>query len=97
VSEVLTDRPDGLPVEPADSVAEHDAMWRALAGISDRQRAVLVLRHYEGLDDGAIAAALGCRRSSVRSLATRGLAALRESPHIREAAGRDAADTRRKP
>jgi DNA-directed RNA polymerase specialized sigma24 family protein len=58
---------------------------------------VLVLRHYEGLDDGAIADALGCRRSSVRSLATRGLAALRESPHVREAVDPDPADTRRKP
>ncbi len=84
VPEVLTDRPDDLPAHDVDTVAEHDAMWRALADVTERQRAVLVLRHYEGLDDAAIATALKCRRSTVRSLATRGLAALRESPHLRD-------------
>jgi DNA-directed RNA polymerase specialized sigma24 family protein len=39
---------------------------------------VLVLRYYEGLRDGEIAALLGCREASVRSLASRGLAAMRQ-------------------
>jgi RNA polymerase sigma factor (sigma-70 family) len=45
--------------------------------LSERQRAVLVLRYYEGLADREIAALLGCREASVRSLARRGLAAMR--------------------
>jgi RNA polymerase sigma factor (sigma-70 family) len=62
--------------------AERDAMWRALSELSDRQRTVLVLRHYEGLSDVEIAVVIGCRRSTVRSLAARGLAALRESTQL---------------
>jgi DNA-directed RNA polymerase specialized sigma24 family protein len=38
---------------------------------------VLVLRYYEGLADDEIAALLGCREATVRSLASRGLAAMR--------------------
>ena len=70
----------------ADRYADQDAMWRALAGLSGRQRTVLVLRRYEGLDDPAIAQLLGCRRATVRSLAARALAALRTSPHLQQPA-----------
>lgn len=56
---------------------EWDALRRALARLPARQRAVLVLRYFEDLPDPAIAALLACRRSTVRSLASRGLAALR--------------------
>ena len=48
----LPDRPDGA--DPGDRVAERDELHRALATLSPRQRAVLVLRHYEGWDDAAI-------------------------------------------
>ncbi|HEV2886914.1 MAG TPA: sigma-70 family RNA polymerase sigma factor [Jatrophihabitans sp.] len=60
-------------------VAERDALWRALAAISPRQRAVLVLRSYEQLEDPEIASILRCRQATVRSLAARGLQALRDS------------------
>jgi len=43
-----------------------------------RQRAALVLRFYEELDDRQIAELLRCRRSTVRSLIHRGLTTLRE-------------------
>ncbi len=69
---------------PADAVDDRDAMWRALAGLPDRQRAVLVLRYYEGLEDPAIADLVGCRRGTVRSLAARGLSALRTDPHLQQ-------------
>jgi DNA-directed RNA polymerase specialized sigma24 family protein len=36
-----------------------------------------VLRYYEDLSDAEMVAILGCRESTVRSQATRGLAALR--------------------
>jgi RNA polymerase sigma factor (sigma-70 family) len=60
-------------------VAERDALWRALAALSPRQRAVLVLRNYEQLEDREIASILRCRQATVRSLAARGLQALRDS------------------
>ena len=48
-----------------------------------RQRAVLVLRYYEDLPDAEIAAVLGCRPGTVRSLASRALADLRQAlPHL---------------
>jgi RNA polymerase sigma factor (sigma-70 family) len=56
---------------------EWDVLRRALALLPARQRAVLVLRYFEDLPDPAIAALLGCRPGTVRSLASRGLAALR--------------------
>lgn len=59
-------------------VADQDALWRALATLSPRQRAVLVLRFYEELPDQQIASILRCRRATVRSLAARGLAALHQ-------------------
>jgi RNA polymerase sigma-70 factor (sigma-E family) len=56
---------------------EWDALRRALAQLPTRQRAVLVLRYLEDLPDPAIAALLGCQPVTVRSQASRGLAALR--------------------
>lgn len=54
-----------------------DALRRALSALPPGQRAVLVLRYFEDLSDGSIAALLGCRPATVRSRAARGLAALR--------------------
>lgn len=78
-SEIVT---DSVPDRPHRDVAENriadrEQLWRALAMLSPRQRAVLVLRYYEDLGDREIAAALGCRDATVRSLASRGLAVLR--------------------
>lgn len=58
--------------------AAHDpGLWQLLAGLPRQQRAVLVLRYYEGLSDDEIAGVLGCRPGTVRAYATRALAALR--------------------
>jgi RNA polymerase sigma-70 factor (sigma-E family) len=67
------------PAEPdhAVSVGALDDMWQRLAGLPAKQRAVLVLRYYEGLDDGEIAETLGCRAGTVRGYASRALATLR--------------------
>jgi RNA polymerase sigma-70 factor (sigma-E family) len=56
---------------------EWDGLRRALGELTPRQRAVLVLRYLEDLPDPAIAGLLGCRPSTVRSQAARGLAAMR--------------------
>jgi DNA-directed RNA polymerase specialized sigma24 family protein len=53
-----------------------------------RQRTVLVLRFYADASDADIAATLGCRRGTVRSLASRALAALRIDPTIVEGGAR---------
>lgn len=55
-----------------------DELWDALATLSDRQRAAIVLRFYCDLPDHDIAAVLGCRRATVRTSVHRGLAKLRK-------------------
>jgi RNA polymerase sigma factor (sigma-70 family) len=52
-------------------------LWAAMDGLSAPQRAALVLRYYEDLDDAAIAEVLGCAPATVRSHLSRGLARLR--------------------
>jgi RNA polymerase sigma-70 factor (sigma-E family) len=52
-------------------------MWDAIAALPHRQRAVVVLRYYEDLSEAQIAAAMGCRPGTVKSLAARSLARLR--------------------
>jgi RNA polymerase sigma-70 factor (sigma-E family) len=69
--------PDPAGPDLADAVVERDQLRRAMAGLTPRQRAVLVLRHYEGLDDAAIAALLRCGEPTVRTHASRGLQRLR--------------------
>ncbi|MEX2291371.1 MAG: SigE family RNA polymerase sigma factor [Mycobacteriales bacterium] len=77
-----SDIPDHSGGHAADEIVDRDPLWRLLAGLPARQRAVLVLRHYEALPDREIAALLGCRDSTVRSLAARGAAALRAHPDL---------------
>lgn len=48
----------------------------AVAALPFRQRTVIVLRYYEDLSEAEIAAALGCRPGTVKSLASRALAQL---------------------
>ncbi|WP_049560617.1 SigE family RNA polymerase sigma factor [Nonomuraea sp. SBT364] len=50
----------------------------ALARLTARQRAVLVLRYFEDLPDHEVARLLGCSVGTVRSTAHRSLARLRE-------------------
>lgn len=75
-----------IPEEPAppDDLDLPGLMWRALTRLPPRQRAVLVLRYYLDQPDEVIAEALDCRRGTVRSLASRALAALRTDPTFTE-------------
>ena len=63
--------------DQSDQMAERDAMWRLLGRLPARQRAVLVLRYYEDLSEADIAAELGLSVGTVKSHASRALAALR--------------------
>lgn len=69
--------------------AEHNVLWQALRRLPERQRAVLVLRFYLDLPDPEIADLLGCRRTTVRSLAARGLAAMRADAQLAHDGARD--------
>ncbi|HYI60680.1 MAG TPA: sigma-70 family RNA polymerase sigma factor [Acidimicrobiales bacterium] len=64
-----------LPRPPAE--LEADELWDALATLDDRRRTAIVLRFYEDLPDEQIAAVLGCRPATVRTLIHRGLHLLR--------------------
>ncbi|KAA2260911.1 SigE family RNA polymerase sigma factor [Solihabitans fulvus] len=64
--------------------ADRDALRAELGRLPARQRAVLVLRYYEGLTDPEIAEVLGCGASTVRGYATRALATLRVDPRTRD-------------
>jgi len=80
---------DGLlpaVADPAAAYGEADRLRRALAVLPRRQRAVLVLRFYEGLTDAEIAADLGCTSGTVRSHASRALATLRAALRTEEEA-----------
>jgi RNA polymerase sigma-70 factor (sigma-E family) len=80
-SEVVVDTVPDTSVNPMDT-SEQDAAWRMLATLPHRQRAVLVLRYYVDLTDEEIARTLGCRIGTVRSLAARAFAALRQDPAL---------------
>ncbi|WP_375503329.1 SigE family RNA polymerase sigma factor [uncultured Jatrophihabitans sp.] len=82
----LADLPDAPATDAVDHGAQ-DEMWRMLAGLNERQRAVLVLRHYLDLSDREIASVLGCREGTVRSLASRAVAELRRHPDLAQARG----------
>lgn len=69
--------------DPSTAHAARDAVWRLLGRLPRQQRAVLVLRYYEDLPDSEIAEILHCKPGTVRSLASRALATLREAlPHL---------------
>lgn len=70
---------DALP-EPRRQVdpVTHDAdLWRLLATLPTRQRAVLVLRYYEDMSEEETARTLGCAPGTVKSQASKALAKLR--------------------
>ncbi len=81
----LPDRPD--PADPVSGVTDRMWLWQLLATLPQRQRAALVMRYFHDLPDDEIAAALGCRDATVRSLISRGVAAMRTSSEPARAAG----------
>lgn len=72
----VADRADRTDIGAA--AAERDAAWRLVATLPPKQRATLVLRYYEDLDDAGIAEILECSPSTVRTQAMRALATLRQ-------------------
>lgn len=70
--------------EPAEAAkdfvpefVEHASVWQALAQLTQRQRAIVVARYYEGLTEAETAALLGLALGTVKSHHARALTHLR--------------------
>lgn len=72
---LVADVPDAVAAE--DDPFEHEPLWRALRDLPPRQRAVIVLRYYEGLSEVEIAHTLGVTAGTVKSQASKAIASLR--------------------
>jgi len=58
------------------------AVRDALADLTERQRAVLVLRVFDDMTEAAVAQALGCAIGTVKSTTAQALARLRKDPRL---------------
>jgi RNA polymerase sigma-70 factor (sigma-E family) len=80
----LPERAAGAGHRPTEDVRVDDRtdLWRALARLPKRQRAVVVLRFYEDLSEIETADILQCSVGTVKSQASRALAKLRIDPTL---------------
>ena len=60
------------------TVDDRRVLFSALSQLPPRQRAAVVLRHFDDLSEAATAELLGCSAGTVKSQAARGLAKLRQ-------------------
>ena len=92
---------DTVPDRGVDDVqaahAERDAVRGALATLTPRVRAALVLRYFEDLSEIETARRMGCSVSTVNNHVTRGLAVLRTTLHAPSAAHDLTSTSRRQP
>jgi RNA polymerase sigma-70 factor (sigma-E family) len=70
---------DGPAHDPLAGLETRAELLDALAVLTARQRAVLVLRYFNDLSEAQTAEVLGCSPGTVKSNASRGLARLREA------------------
>ena len=73
----LTDRESSPTSDIANAVTDRELMRAALAQLSRRQRAVLVLRYFEDLSEAETARLMGCSVGSVKSQTSRAITHLR--------------------
>jgi RNA polymerase sigma-70 factor (sigma-E family) len=92
--ETSTDRLPERPVGFADPVAaRNEALWQFVLSLPRKQRAVVVLRYYEELSEVETAEVLGVTVGTVKSQASRALAAMRARVHdVPELRGERAGD-----
>jgi RNA polymerase sigma-70 factor (sigma-E family) len=72
----------GRAAEPSrasheNEVVEHQRVWSAVGDLPPRQRAVIVLRYYEGMTEAEIAETLEIRPGTVKSQSSAAMARLR--------------------
>ena len=88
VAESLVDAVPELPgrraADTADALSDSAALLKALRRLGPRQRAVIVLRFWMDMSEAETAAALHCSVGTVKSQASRALAALRGSAELME-------------
>jgi RNA polymerase sigma-70 factor (ECF subfamily) len=80
VSDIVEWIPDNQ-LSPEASAAERqqvEAVWRAVAGLSERQRTVFLLRFVEDMELGEIAAVTGMKEGTVKAHLFRGLRSVRQ-------------------
>ncbi len=77
---ISRDLPDTHAPDRHDD-GESAALWRFVQTLPRKQRAVIVLRYYEDLSEAETAAVLGISVGTVKSQASRALAAMRSRVH----------------
>ncbi|MFI9550125.1 SigE family RNA polymerase sigma factor [Nonomuraea endophytica] len=70
------------PRDVAGEVESQAALWGAIAALSPRQRAVVVLHYFEGHTLSQVAGLLGCSLGTVKRQLSRALTRLRVDPDI---------------
>ena len=80
-SGILTDRPDPTR-DMAAEVATRVAVRQILATLTERQRAVVVLRLFDDLPEAQVAQILGCAVGTVKATMSQALTRLRNDPHL---------------
>lgn len=82
--EDLTEEPDhpsqAVHVDHAQWVSDRDELVRALSLLTERERAVVVLRYCEDMAERDVAQTLGISTGTVKSTASRALSKLRPQP-----------------
>jgi len=63
--------------DATEAYGERDRLTTALRSLTEGQRKVVVLRHYEDMSEAQVAALLGCSTGTVKSQNSRALARLR--------------------
>lgn len=76
----LPDRPAGGDM--AADVATRVAVRQILAALTERQRAVVVLRLFDDLPEAQVAQILGCAVGTVKATMSQALARLRSDPQL---------------
>lgn len=86
VAEVFhADPPDaGAFGDPSAQLDDRALLMAALRDLTEKQRAILLLRYWDDMSEAQTAAVLGCSVGNVKSQTSRALARLRTSGHFAE-------------